>query len=368
MHRYLEHADNILQSLLPEPAKPAPQPPEAIQPQIYPKAIVPSLTPAAATVETELLRTGRTTDFWGAYHFDFTDALNEEIWLLSSEVQKQIQPLDALKQPGIVGAQQAMLADDVLAERGALPWVPDLVGGEWKNESGVVLVGSAYAGFIQEYSTRSSAMPLNQYLAAASVQDFQNLFLRYVVRGDPGYYTPIQNLCSSLGSASRLSLVDLCRVSLVERGTGSEKRADNSNGIAVKAPAVFEQYAESQQAAEWLWRRFIEGQARCVLALGTTAEHGLLRLFSHRGMTITQDEEPYLVPPIARGAWVNEYADPSRKLSYWLNRETWWTVRGQVNDVERVWHILPVYHPARHRNFDANYERTKNVLKLMQAS
>lgn len=288
--------------------------------------------------------------------------------MLSPEIQKQVQPADTLKQPGVIGAQQAMLDDSLLAERGPLPWVPDLVGNQWQDENGIVVVGSAYAGFIREFSTRATAMPLNQYLAAVSVQDFQNLFLRYVVRSDPSYYTPIQNLCSDLGSASPLSLVDLCRVSLVERGFGVDIRADGSSNITKKAPTVFEKYVESHQAAEWLWRRFAEGQAKCVLALGSTAEHGLLRMFSHRGMTITQDEEPYFVPPIAQGAWANEYADPKRNLRYWLTHETWWTIRGQINGVERVWYVLPTYHPSIHRTYDVDYKKTKIVLKMMQAS
>jgi hypothetical protein len=366
-----EAANNLLQSLsflLPEtepvlPQKPLPH----IEPKIESSPHI-SVVDVAALAENEPLPTGRTIDFWGAYHFDFSDALNEEIWLLSSDLQQQVQPIDTIKLPGIIGAQQAMLDSNLLAERGPLPWVPDLVGNEWQNQNGIVIIGSAYAGFVREYSTRSATMPLSQYLAASSVKDFQNLFLRYVVRGDPGYYTPIQNLCSDLGNASRLSLVDLCRVSLVERGVGVQKRSDGSSGIVTKAPAVFEKYVENKQASEWLWRRFVDGQAKCVLALGSIAEHGLLRLFSRHGMTIMQDGEPFDVSPIAMGGWANEYADPSRKLSYWLNHETWWTVRGYVDEIERIWYVMPVYHPARHANYDVGYKRTKTVLKLMQAS
>jgi hypothetical protein len=250
--------------------------------------------------------------------------------------------------------------------RGPLPWVPDLVGQDWRDESGVVVVGYAYAGFIREYSTRSATIPLDQYLAASSVKDFQNLFLRYVVREDPSYYTPLQNLCSTLGSASRISLMDLCRVSLVKRGLGGAQRSDSSSGIVKEDPAIFEKYTESVQPAEWLWQRLVGGQAICVLALGFATEHGLLRLFARRGMSITQNEVPFSVSPIAHGAWANEYADPSRKLGYWLTHETWWTIRGQVNGIDRMWQVLPVYHPARSESYDRDYQRTKKVFKLMQ--
>ncbi|MDQ2687269.1 MAG: hypothetical protein M3Y28_05320, partial [Armatimonadota bacterium] len=180
------------------------------------------------------------------------------------------------------------------------------------------------------------------------------------------YYGPLQNLCSEIGSAARLSLVDLCRVSLVKRGSGTTKRMDSSTGITRESPVIYAKYVESEQPSEWLWRRFREGQARCILALGSTCEHGLLRLFSRHGMTITQDGEPFFVPPIMQGAWVNEYADPRRKLGDWLNYETWWTIQGQVDGMERVWYMLPVYHPASHQNYDPGYQRTKNVFNLMR--
>lgn len=375
-----EEAEQLLQSLQPTPLPQSilpvlPTPPIAqakpLQEQLseseitdLPKPVSPTGTAVIAN-ESEHLHTGRTTDFWGAYHFDFADALNEEIWQHSPVVQQEIQPSDTLKQPGVIGAQQAMLNGPLPDGRDSLPWVPDLVGNDWRDASSVVVVGSAYAGFIREYSTRTATIPMNQY-ATSSVEDFQSLFLRYVVRPDPNYYGPLQNLCSKLGSAARLSLVDLCRVSLVKRGSGTVKRMDASTGIARESPAIYEKYVESEQPSEWLWRRFAEGQARCVLALGSTCEHGLLRLFSRRGMTITQDGEPFFVPPIAQGAWVNEYADPNRKLSYWLNHETWWTIQGQVDGTERIWHVLPVYHPASHQNYDPSYQRTKNVFRQMQ--
>jgi hypothetical protein len=312
---------------------------------------------------------GKTINFWNPVHFNFTDALNEDIWNLSPEVQHEVHPIDSLMQPGVIGAQQAMLDGDILAKRGPLPWVPDLVGQDWQNESGIVIVGSAYAGFIREYSTRVDTMPLNQYLAATSVKDFQELFLRYVVREDHRYYVPIQNLCSDLCCASRLSLLDLCRASLVKRGLRDGKHFDSSSSRIFKEdPAVFAKYVEAEQSAEWLWRRFVEGQAKCVLALGFTSEHGLLRLFAQRGMTVTQGKFSFCVKPCAKGAWANKYANSGRTLGFWLRNKTWWNVRGQVNGVKRVWYVLPIYHPAQHGNYDPQYRQTKLVLKLMLAS
>jgi hypothetical protein len=359
-----------LEELL-RPFVPVPQPTESrlsskrkalflIEPQAKDRLTVPS---SEITVPFGIApsRARQTTDFWGDYHFDFADALNEEIWLLSPEVQQQIQPWETLEQRDAIGAQQAMIDIKLLLERGPLPWVPDLVGKKCKDESGVVIVGHAYAGFIDEYSTREKKMPLRQYLVASSVQDFQEKFLKHVVRGDRHYYGPIQNLCSDLGSASRLCLMDLCRASFVKRGRGVPNRGDRSDSsIAKEDTESFERYVESPQAREWLWRRFASGQAKCVLALGTIAEHGLLRLFAARGMTIT----PFFdSSPSEQGAWVNAYA--SRKLSYWLKNKTWLTIRGQVDGIDRVWYVLPVYHPAAHENYDRDYKKTKPVLKQM---
>lgn len=307
------------------------------------------------------------SDFWDESRFDLADPLNQEIWTQSPDLQEQIQTLESLSLPGVIGAQQAMVHPKYARKR-SLPWVPDLVGTRWKVAEGAVIVGSAYAGFIKEYSTRSAAMPLDQYLAAASVGDFQRLFLRYVVRQDPSYYTPIRNLCSMLDDASQISMVDLCRVSLVKRGSGDDLRTDSSLGIVRDGAAIFEKYVEATKASEWLWRRFVTSQARCVVALGTTAEHGLLRLFSRHGMRISHAGKPFSIAPIINGAWANEYADPSKTLNYWIKNQTWWTVTGIIETVPRIWHILPVYHPARHATYDPNYQRTKEVLALSRSA
>src|SRR4030095_14884020 len=89
------------------------------------------------------------TRFWR----DLTteDAVNEEIWARSPDLQRHIQPPEALQLAGAVGAQQAMLLDD---PHGVLPWVPDLLGMSWRERDALLVVGSAYAGFIAECSTR----------------------------------------------------------------------------------------------------------------------------------------------------------------------------------------------------------------------
>ena len=309
-----------------------------------------------------------TMNFWDPKHFDFTDALNQEIWEHLPKVQQQIQPIEVLTKSGSVGAQQAMLGTDLLAQRGCpLPWVPDLVGKESQNKNGVMVVGLAYAGFIREYSGRPASMLLSDYSGASSVEDFQRLFIRDVVDKDSAYYNPIQNLCSIVGSSARLALLDLCRASFVKRGAGTSKRGDCSKSINIKQNFLkYENYVENKAAMGWLWRRFANSTAKQVIALGLNAEHGLLQMFDKQKMKITQGGHRFIPKKFAQGGWAVPYADPDKNLRYWLNNSTWWTVQGTINGVERIWYVLPVYHPAVYNRYDPDYTQSKLVLKEMQ--
>ena len=85
------------------------------------------------------------------------DDVNEEIWSESSSVQESVQPLCDLRKLNAIGAQQGMIDPDPESDPPAtcetlLPWVPDLLGKNWRAEDSILIVGSAYAGFIKEYS------------------------------------------------------------------------------------------------------------------------------------------------------------------------------------------------------------------------
>lgn len=111
------------------------------------------------------------------------DEINDDIWRDSPAVQRSVQPPEVLGAPGAVGAQQAMIdGDDVL------PWVPDLIGSNWRNKNALIIVGSAYAGFIREFSGRGATMPLSDYRTARTWQDFQERFVATVVHPDVNYY------------------------------------------------------------------------------------------------------------------------------------------------------------------------------------
>ncbi len=175
-------------------------------------------------------------DFWRADAFDLEDSLNLEIWANSPKLQFEVQSReDALRT--LVGAQQAMLPSEVLAQVGpTLPWVPDLVGKQWRVETSILIIGSAYAGFIKEFSGRKACMDLKDYVASVMrpPREFQQLFLRDVVSGDNNYYGRVQALVQAvIGSAQNLALFDLCRASFVKRDSDGDKSND---AIVRRAP------------------------------------------------------------------------------------------------------------------------------------
>jgi hypothetical protein len=302
---------------------------------------------------------------WNAAHFRSTDDLNQEIWRSSPGLQLSLDPPEGLSLVGSVGAQQAMLHDRSLTPSGVLPWVPDLVGVDSDDPAAVIVVGSAYAGFIQQYSGRRKSMPLANYLASGSAQEFQTAFLREVVGNDASYYGPLRRLCSSLPAPGFTSFVDLCRVSLVRRGIGSSNRTDSSSSSEIGRDAMaYVRYAENRPAANWLWHRFVHSGAKRIVALGHVAEHGLLRMFAKRGMRISERQTELTINQ-ADNRWATKYADPGRQLSYWLDNGTWWTVRGVVDGRERAWKVLPVYHPARHSVHDSSYDKTRALIDRM---
>src|ERR1035438_6209280 len=94
-------------------------------------------------------------DYWNQAYFRLVDAINAEMWVRSPQLQLEIQHPHSLFKPGSVGPQQAMLEPDAtlgIKLDTVLPWVPDIVGKEAEGDRAVLIYGSAYAGFIWEYS------------------------------------------------------------------------------------------------------------------------------------------------------------------------------------------------------------------------
>jgi hypothetical protein len=224
----------------------------------------------------------------------------------------------------------------------------------------VQIVGSAYAGFIQGISKRS--FPFEAYLRTSrlSWHDFAELYLNHVIQGDYDYYEPLCPLLELFGNTRRFSLFDLCRASLVTRVQGSLLDKPISLKGDDDAQKLFADHADCQM--EWTWKR-LEHSRGCIIALGFTAEYGLLRLFRDQGCRIEDSATriPYKFKKHGKDfAWTVNY--PSQTIKSRLNSKTFWDVaQGQ-----RRWKLIPVYHPqySEGRRKDLGYEKT---LKFLEA-
>lgn len=331
------------------------------------------------------------------------DPLNCEIIAHSLGLQRGI-PVVTHSDGRVVGAQQAMPKlehRNLFGPENPLPWVPDRVGAEFSRENkGVLVVGSSYNGFIEGYSSRS--MKLEHYLAIRDliregnedprhpkvtqactkfVQDFD----AQVMAPDTNtYYGPIlDRLLGDAGvPASRACLTDLCKASFVRRGsnTGEGDRGDEGNDGIIKDKKnwpLWAQFLTCNRAGDtaplpyqWLWRRM--QQCRHIVALGTIAEYGVIKLFkqmaespgigTRNGGRIHLDQS---LDPDAR--WKYCYADSTRKLSRWLDTKDWWNLTEGATG--KKWNLLPVYHPAARPPYaDPGYARTRPVLIEMIAT
>jgi hypothetical protein len=107
---------------------------------------------------------------------------------------------------------------------------------------------------------------------------------------------------------------------------------------------------------EWLWERIRGSDATRIVALGTIAEHALLRCFArnianeHLSIrSVPENHEPRRVsrrPEWKRKTeWALDYADARHRLSDW-RREGWWEIREKNGKEPRLWRLLPVRHPG----------------------
>jgi len=148
-----------------------------------------------------------------------TDPLNQAIWDNSAAVQLEIGPPERLRAVNSIGAQQAMIEGAPYRNVPCLPWVPDLLTQHWKARSAILIVGSAYAGFIREYSG-GKGMPIAEYVKAyreRSIKLFIDSF-RNTVIPNWRYYDFTENLTGRLEATGNdvagFALFDPCRASL----------------------------------------------------------------------------------------------------------------------------------------------------------
>lgn len=218
-------------------------------------------------------------DYWDTSLLNLGDELNREIWARSPQIQ-----IGEIGLPIRYGAQQAMIGSGAV-----LPWPPDMVGKSCSESGRLIVCGSAYAGFISPFSERNGhSVSVNEY-RQATVEEFQRIFLDNVVRGGDRYYRVLEALLKEISALDRTLVLDLCRVSFVEKGNPNSVRIDKSGDSVVTtegARAIFESYVGAPTPSTWLWRRLSGEFGNRILALGSIAEHGLLRLFAKQGMDL----------------------------------------------------------------------------------
>ena len=236
--------------------------------------------------------------FW--HDLELADPLNQVIWDNSAAVQLEIGPPEQLRAVNSIGAQQAMIEGPAYSNVPCLPWVPDLLMPDWKAQSAILIVGSAYAGFIREYSG-GKGMPIDDYVRAyeqRSVKLFIDSFKSNVIL-NWRYYDFTENLISGLRAnghdVAGFSLFDVCRASFVCRSetvnitSPAPKpvvRRDRSGDSTVRCqPAVFSAYVEASKPNEWLWKRISGSEATRIVALGPSLST-LCCAASHRILTI----------------------------------------------------------------------------------
>ena len=296
------------------------------------------------------------------------DDINTAIWTVSPSRQNVIhadRPWTAS-----VGTSQALTGNggfDLLP----LPWVPDLVGREAINGRGVLIVGFAYAPFMNTGARR--AMTPRQYeLRRNNVDAFVEYFVERVVEFDSGrYYDKIELLFQNLRKPTELILTDLCKGSFIKRRFNGAIRSDFGGDKVVcgthpdmsmaeraEAPILFGKYADICE--NWTWNRLQSVGLRHITTLGKIAEHGLVRLLIRRGCDVRLHGAPDVQPQVNQQdeRWAAGRLLPYHPQNWWTQEAgRWWVATHR--ETNRVWVVLPVLHPAR---VNDGYQSTANAL------
>lgn len=241
-------------------------------------------------------------------NYCWEDQLNDQMWSQSAAVQRLIQGPQELNEEGCFGSQQAMIGGRVV-----LPWPPDILGANWSKPGSLLIIGSAYAGFIREFSGRSASMPLRDYDPNLTWQEFKVRFLRDVVALDSVYYGGLATLLSGVLPVQSIATFDMCRASFVERGNPIRRKDRQGDGVVRRGRRSYWRYFEDPNHKEpesWIWSRIMGTNATAIVVLGRIAEHGFLRLATRRGFAVEIFGEGAVLvsTEMNEGRWVNKYA------------------------------------------------------------
>lgn len=318
------------------------------------------------------------------------DKINIRIWTESVVLQKFI---SAMESDPNVGAQQAMPKDEhrhQFSAKKPLPWVPDLVGPEFgKANPSVLIVGSSYNAFLDDYSSRQGTMPLADYVNARDTPTVKNgltkffaSFIRGVVN-DTAYYARIRRLLAKAEiPRTHVCITDLCKASFVQKAENNGARSDSGGDNLIKGH--MEQWQcyvlgapnENPNTAplpyQWLGER-IE-KAQIILALGKLAEYGVIKVLKRQapGLRIKTHQFPYRQPnqvSLESGRnWAYESAMLGRTVNSWLQPGDWWNLDDP--DLGKSRQLLPCVHPGawRVQEQEDNYvQKYTCLLRIMAA-
>jgi len=269
--------------------------------------------------------------FWSATESE--DEINSEIWTRSPIVQNDIQPSTHASDPPSVGAEQIMLRPGV-----ALPWVPDLLGRNWRSQRSILVVGSAYAPFVRGTAKRSRCMDLDDYVKADSWRAFQQKFIEDVVVGDPNYYSRVAALARATSTpmdCSGLAVWDLCRVSFVLRDKQTGHSSADDGLVTGENRNLFLSYVEHRVNQDWLWRRITDTDANRIVALGKVAAKGLLRMFESRDCTIDVCGLSDFNQRMRTAAHWPQRLIRERNICQWTESQAWWEISTSVGPRQR---------------------------------
>lgn len=202
------------------------------------------------------------------------DPINADIWKKSPTRQIELCQHYPVELPDSVGGQQAMLPQGVgLRGDAANPvsWVPDLVGKNSHTERGVMVIGSAYAPFVEGYTGRPNSMPVDHFRNSDTWSSFHfdpaNGFLAHVVNGDPNYYGRIEGMFGPAGKSAfdtkRVILSDWCRASFVKRGAHGVTPRPDQGGDKICRGNAFDAYLDENR--DWHRQRIESFRGKIVL-------------------------------------------------------------------------------------------------------
>jgi hypothetical protein len=146
--------------------------------------------------------------------------------------------------------------------------------------------------------------------------------------------------------------------------TAQRRTDENINTRWPEHRAVFARYAEHPKSKQWNAARLMGSQARLIVALGFTAEYGLVRLVADMGMRVRDSftgrlwQERSLRQP---DNWTYGYpGGRGRSLGNRYKPPCWWQVEDPATDAPR-WAIVPVVHPSS-RGDDPGYLQSRSLV------